>query len=720
MTFSTDDTHILIVDDDPLTRTLAGEALRESGYAVSEAEDGPAGLQAFETLRPDLVLLDVLMPGLDGFSVCRRLRAHPRRGHVPVIMMTGLEDTESIEEAYESGATDFISKPINWALLKYRIGYVMRAASVLDELRRSERILSTAQEIAHMGSWEWSLEKGAMSYSRSFYQIFGEDPLTFGEGVAAVLSRVYPPDRPMVEEGLAGTRKGRGYRLEYRIVRPDGFVRTVSEMTIVIRDSKGDPIVVQGTLQDVTERVEAEKRIRYLAYFDDLTGLPNRACFAEMVHGAVLRAGRRSGRCAVVLLDVERFGRVNQTLGADAGDQALQLISARLRDFQRTVFDTYSCAKGDPEMPRLARLGSDEFAMMVEDAPDPPELEAQVYRLLATFSRPFKVGGEELSLSARAGLAISPDHAGDSDALLKAADTALAEVRRGSFGGAQVVVFSESMRLAAFERIGLEGALRRAIGTDEMSLHFQPKIDLRSRHIVGAEALLRWNRPGRGPVSPGEFIPLAEETGLIAPLSDWVLEAALAAIARWTAAGVPAVPVSINLCAAQFRSGRLVDEVRNALDRHHVEAHRLEIEVTESVLMHDLELATRIFAELSALGVRTAIDDFGTGYSSLAYLQRFHLDSLKIDRSFVSDLGLRNGADAIVGAIIALAKNLNIGVVAEGVDEPGQARVLQDRGCHLIQGHLFSPPVAEAEFVQMLESRQPLDSDFLTAFDPAI
>ena len=719
MTIAADDAHILIVDDDPLTRTLAGDALRESGYAVSEAEDGEAGLRAFETLRPDLVLLDVMMPGLDGFAVCRRVRAHPRRGHVPVIMLTGLDDTESIERAYESGASDFISKPINWALLRYRISYVMRAASVLDELRRSERSLSAAQEIAHMGSWEWSLEDGSMSYSRSFYQIFGEDALTFGEGTSAVLSRVYPPDRPMVEEGFAGLRKGRGYRLEYRIVRPDGFVRTVSEMTVVLRDAKGDPMVVQGTLQDVTERVEAEKRIRYLAYYDDLTGLPNRACFAEMVHAAVLRAGRRSSRCAVVLLDVERFGRVNQSLGPEAGDQALQLISARLRDFQRLVFDTYALSVGDPEMPRLARLGSDEFALMVEDAPDPSELETQVYRLLAAFSRPFKVAGEELSLTARAGIAISPDHAGDSDALLKAAETALSEVRRGAYG-IQVVLFSETMRLAAFDRISLEGALRRAIGSNELSLNFQPKVDVRSRQIVGAEALLRWLHPSRGPVAPAEFIPLAEETGLIAPLSDWVLDAALAAIARWVAAGVPVVPVSINLCAAQFRSGRLVDEVRTALDRHQVAAHRLEIEVTESVLMHDVELATRILSGLTELSVSTAIDDFGTGYSSLAYLQRFRLDSLKIDRSFVADLASGNGGVAIVGAIIALAKNLDIGVVAEGVDEPSQARILRERGCSLMQGHLFSPPVPEADFVSLLAAGQPIESDFLTAFDPAI
>src|SRR5574337_43064 len=209
MTPITDDAHILIIDDDALTRTLAGEALREAGFNVVEAESGEAGLAAFEAQRPDLVLLDVVMPGLDGFEVCRRLRAHPRLGHVPIIMLTGLEDTESIEKAYDSGATDFISKPINWALLRYRIGYVMRAAAALDELIRSERNLSSAQQIARMGSWEWSLENNLVHHSRSYCQIFGETPQTFGEGLEAVLSRIYPTDRPLLEDALAGARKGR-------------------------------------------------------------------------------------------------------------------------------------------------------------------------------------------------------------------------------------------------------------------------------------------------------------------------------------------------------------------------------------------------------------------------------------------------------------------------------------------------------------------------------
>jgi diguanylate cyclase (GGDEF)-like protein/PAS domain S-box-containing protein len=703
MTPITDDARILIIDDDALTRTLAVEALREAGFTVGEADSGEEGLAAFEAERPDLVLLDVVMPGLDGFEVCRRLRGHPRLGHVPVIMLTGLEDTESIEKAYDSGATDFISKPINWALLRYRISYAMRAATALDELIRSERNLSSAQEIAHMGSWEWSLEQDSVHHSRSYCQIFGETPQSFGDGLEAVLSRIYPPDRPLLEEALAGARKGRGYRLEYRIVRPDGFVRTVSEVAVALNDPEGSPVAVQGTLQDVTERVEAEKRIRYLAFYDDLTGLPNRACFREMAHAALLRVGRRGGRCAVVLVDVVRFGRVTQSLGQESGDQALQLIAARLREFQRSVFDSYARPAADPETPRVARLGGDEFALLVEGAPEAGELEAQVQRLLTSFKRPFKVAGEELSLSARAGFALAPEHAGDAESLLKAGETALAEARRVGHGS-HVMMFSEAMKSAAFARISLESALRRAISGDELRLYYQPKVDARTHRMIGAEVLLRWGHPDRGLVSPGDFVPLAEESGLIAPLSEWVLDQALAALARWQAAGVPLAPLSINLCAAQFRSERLAADVGAALQRYGVAGENLEIEVTESVLMHDVDLATRLLAELAAHGVRAAIDDFGTGYSSLAYLKNFRIDTLKIDRSFVAGLGSDSGDAAIVGAIIAMARNLNIGVIAEGVEEPRQARVLLERGCPVMQGYLFSAPLAEETFVSVLRA----------------
>ncbi|MDY0014487.1 MAG: EAL domain-containing protein [Rhodocyclaceae bacterium] len=719
MMLSTDDTRILIIDDDALTRALLVESLGEAGFQMVEAADGESGLAAFDAERPDVVLLDVMMPGIDGFEVCRRLRQHPRRGRVPVIMLTGLDDTRSIERAYDSGATDFIAKPINWVLLRYRIGYVLRAATALEELIRSERNLTSAQQIARMGSWEWSLESDDLRHSDGYFRIFGEDSLTFGDGLEAFLARVYPPDRPRVEEALTGARKGRGYQQDYRIVRPDGLVRTVHETAVVLTDPAGLPVSVQGTLQDVSERVEAETRIRYLAFFDDLTGLPNRACFREMLQGALLRTARRGTRCGVILLDVERFARVNESLGQEAGDQALQLIAARLREFQRSVLDAYVRTMIEPETPRVARMGGDAFAMLVEDAPDADEVESQIHRLLGRLKRPFHVAGQELTLSARVGFTLAPDHGTEVESLLKAAESAVSEARRGG-SGQGVQAFTEAMKIAAYARLSTENDLRRAVAANELRLFYQPKVDARDGRLLGAEALVRWQHPARGLLPPGEFIPLAEETGLIGPLSDWVLDQALAFLARCRDQGLAPLPISVNLCAAQFRSDKLVADLAASLARHGLPGHLLEIEVTESILMKDVDLASAMFAAIADQGIRISIDDFGTGYSSLAYLKRFRVHTLKIDRSFVRDLEEGGGDAAIVGAIIALAGNLGMGVIAEGVEEPAQASILLERGCSHMQGYYFARPLPEEAYREVLSQGLPNLRRDDWAFDPVL
>jgi diguanylate cyclase (GGDEF)-like protein len=705
MSANTDDLRILIIDDDALIRMLAAEALREAGFVVAEADSGEEGLQLFDTLRPDVVLLDVMMPGMDGFEVCGRLRNHPRRGHVPVIMMTGLDDTASIERAYDSGATDFIAKPINWTLLRYRINYVMRAATALDELIRSERNLVAAQQIAAMGSWEWTFEGDLLRRSDSYFGIFGEDALRFGDGMDALLAHVYGPDRETVEAAIAGLRKGLGYKLDYRIIRPDGQLRTVHELAMVVRDLNDEAVAVQGTLQDITERVEAERRIRFLAYFDELSGLPNRACFVEMLRSALMRCTHRGVPCGVVVVNLARFGRVNESLGQDFGDQALQLISARLREFDcGQEFGVRGGLAGDEVARRgVARLGSGRFAILAEGVADVPALEGLAHQLLARIKAPFTIAGQELALAAYAGMALAPHHGDDAESLVKAAETALGEARREG-GAERVEIYSEAMKVASYARISMESRLRRAISGGELRLYFQPKVDAISRTLIGAEALVRWEDPERGLVPPGAFIPLAEESGLIAPLSDWVLRTAVSNLAAWRDVGLPQVPLSLNLCAAQFRSARIVNDMVGLLERYSLTGSALEIEVTESVLMKDVEAATLLFHELAALGIRISIDDFGTGYSSLAYLKRFRVNTLKIDRSFVKDLPHLAEDGAIVSAIIAMARNLELGVIAEGVETAEQMRQLLDRGCSHMQGFLFARPLPTDAYAQVLRN----------------
>ena len=361
--------HILVVDDDPLTRMMATEALREGGFATSEAEDGVRALAAFEALQPDLVLLDVMMPGLTGFEVCRRVRATPAGELVPIIMLTGLDDSESVEQAFDAGATDFISKPINWTLLRFRIRYVLRSAQLLKELVRNKESLSSAQRIARLGSWEWFVPTDEVQRSAQYYRLFGQQVDTFGDGMDSLVDHVYGPDRQMVGVALAGARKGIGYQLTYRVVWPDGSVRTLLE-TAERSDESGDPqsLVMEGSVQDITEQVEAQRRIRQLAYFDPLTGLPNREFFREGLLSAAARCLRNDSRCAVMVVDIDRFARINDSLGPERGDQVLQVIGHRLRE--RMGDRTPAEPAGGGSLPRLkvARLAADEFGILVSDA----------------------------------------------------------------------------------------------------------------------------------------------------------------------------------------------------------------------------------------------------------------------------------------------------------------------------------------------------------------
>jgi len=694
------DAHILVVDDDPLTRMMAVEALREGGFTTVEAENGAQALAVFDVEHPDLVLLDVMMPGLSGFDVCARLRGSPAGKLVPIIMMTGLDDSESVEEAFHVGATDFISKPVNWTLLRFRIRYVLRSAQVLKELVRNQESLSSAQRIARLGSWEWLVPTDTVQRSPQYYRLFGLPAEGFGDGMLAVLDHLYGPDRALLAAALEGARKGAGYQLTYRIVWPDGSVRTLLE-TVERADDLPDPqaLVMEGSAQDITEQVETQRRIRQLAYFDPLTGLPNREFFRESLLAATARALRSKTRCAVMVVDIDRFARINDSLGPERGDQVLQVIGQRLRE---TMGDRMPAEPaGGGALPRLkvARLAADEFGILIGEAGSVDDMLAIAHALLQVVRGPIRVPGQEITLAARVGVAILPDHASDADALLKAAETALNRAKRVTRD--EVALFSEEMKVAAFRRFTLEGELRRAIGEEELQVLYQPIVDVERGCIVKAEALVRWPHMASGPVPPPEFISLAEETGMIVPLTRTVIERVCHDIATLG----PALPqdfrIGINLSGVNFMDPQFMPTVCAVLAGAAVEPARIEFELTETVLMRDLDYATNILARLRQMGIRVAVDDFGTGYSSLAYLRRLAVDTLKIDRSFVGELNNAQGV-AIVKAIIGLAHSLGLEVVAEGVETTAQLDILRAQGCRLIQGYLFAKPMGCRALVHAL------------------
>lgn len=698
---ATESARILVVDDDPLTRLMASEALREGGFVTLEAQDGAQALGMFDAAVPDLVLLDVMMPGLSGFEVCEQIRARPNGALVPIIMLTGLDDGDSVQRAFDVGATDFISKPINWTLLRFRIRYVLRSAQVMKELTRNKESLSNAQRIARLGSWEWLVGDDRVQRSDQYYRLFGQPASAFGAGMEAVLDHVYLPDRPLVAAALEGARRGVGFQLTYRVVWPDGSVRTVVETVEPGDSNEGAGLVMEGSAQDITDQVDAQRRIRQLAYYDHLTGLPNREFFRENLLGAAVRCLRNDSRCAVMVVDIDRFAHINDSLGPERGDQVLQVIGHRLRECMGDRAPAEPAGGGALPSFKVARLAADEFGILMPDVGHLDEAVAVAHRLLGVVRAPIHVPGQDITLSARIGLAVMPDHTGDADALLKAAETALNRAKRTN--GEPVALFSEEMKVAAFLRFTLEGELRRAIGDHELRVVYQPIVDAATGMIVKAEALVRWPHMGRGPVPPPEFISLAEETGMIVPLSREVFERVCADIAELEADMPPGFRISVNLSGVNFMDAQLIPTVRAELAKAGVPASRIEFELTETVLMRDLDYATGILAQLREMGVRVAVDDFGTGYSSLAYLRRLAVDTLKIDRSFVSELDDGQGI-AIVEAVIGLAHSLGLEVVAEGVETISQLAALHQRGCHLIQGYLFARPMSAKMLSQALQS----------------
>lgn len=696
---------ILVVDDDPVVRLVAAQTLREAGFASDEAADGETALGLFDPGRHVLVLLDVNMDGMDGFQVCRALRERPGAEHVPVIMLTGLHDTDSIDLAYLSGATDFITKPINWTLLKHRVRYALRVSHTLEDLARSERRLATAQRIARLAGWVWDPAQDVFGLSAEYRQLLGiaDRPLVWSS--YNFLARVDPHDRERVQAALEAAAQGRAYTLTYRVRDEEGQTLTLYEQTQAVKNAAGEVARVEGIAQDVTDQALAQERIRYLAYHDSLTGLANRQFFREALPLALARGRRAGRRSALLYIDLDRLKRVNDTLGHAVGDQMLNALSARLKAGVRAGDMAGRAAEGGEEVEGIegglvARLGGDEFILLLADLDSAADAVKVAERLLASLAEPVRLERHELRMTASIGIAVCPDHGEQADALVRHADLAMYAAKEQ--GRNCCVMFDEGMRELAATRAALERDLSLALEADGLELHYQPKVDATTSRMVSAEALLRWRHPERGAVSPAEFIPIAEESGLIVPLGEWVIRQAARQMRAWREAGLPLVPVSVNLASPSFHHHGLPEVIRSALEHNGLGAELLRLELTESILMEELDATRSILPLLKGMGVSLSIDDFGAGYSSLAYLRQFPIDELKIDRQFVADVTEDAGDASITAAIIALAQQLGLDVVAEGVETAGQKEFLLERGCRVMQGFLFAAPMPAAAFAELL------------------
>ncbi|MFZ2650744.1 MAG: EAL domain-containing protein [Burkholderiaceae bacterium] len=705
---------ILVVDDDAGGRRLTRATLARAGFEVTEAQDGQAALDAMRAALPDLVLLDVSMPVMDGFTACAELRKLPGGSSVPVVMMTGLDDLKSIARAFEAGATDFITKPINWTILAHRVRYMLRASSAINDLEQNQRRLSNAQRIGEMGDWEWDVRQDRILPSEQAWRIFGHEAAHGPLPSAGFLATVHPDDAQRVRNACQGAlADGEAFSIEHRIVQACGALRHVHQQVEVLeQDPTGAALYLAGAVHDITRRKDAEEQIRRLAYFDPLTGLPNRLLFTEQLHKGIAHAERHGRQLAVLFIDLDHFKRVNDTLGHSAGDELLRIVSARLATSIRAL-DAISRGVEDADENSIARLGGDEFIVMLNGLHTVSDASSVARRLAAALSEPVTVQCTELFVSASIGVAMYPYDGADIDTLLMNADTAMYRAKEAGRGGVQF--YDRSMNARALERLVMETMLRRALDRSEFVLHYQPRFELASGRIVGAEALIRWHHPERGLVQPSEFVPMAEENNLIIPIGEWVIAEACRQSAAWRAAGLNPGVIAVNLAATHLREPTLPVLVAQALQEHGLPATSLEIEVTESVLMTDPELSVASARRLSDIGVGLAIDDFGTGYSSLSYLKRLPITALKIDRSFIHDLAVDADDAAIITAIIAMAHTLKMKVIAEGVETEAQLAFLRANGCDEMQGFLCSHPLEAQAFAYLLEQRRPWATPFETS-----
>ncbi len=673
---------LLIVDDDEMNRDMLSQRLELKGYEVIAVEGGRQAIDVAGRRDFDLILLDVMMPEMSGLEVLRVLREVHPPNELPVIMVTARDQSEDIVEAFDAGANDYVSKPINFSVLLARVATQVACRRARAVLYESEARYALAARGTNDGLWDWDLLAGAIYYSPRWKSMLGHEAEEIGTGPDEWLGRIHPHDSEKVQSSLADHLQGltRHFECEHRLLHADQSYRWMLGRGVAVRGPDGRCTRMAGSLRDITEGKVA----------DALTGLPNRVLFLDRLERSLERLKRHPEfQFAILFLDLDRFKLINDSLGHVIGDQLLIAVARRLEACLRA---SDMVARPDQQH-TVARLGGDEFTILLDGIKEPANAIKVAERIETELALPFNLGSHEVFTSASIGIAIGGNDYERSEDLMRDADTAMYSAK--SRGKARYVVFNAAMRDVTMARLNLEIELRQALERREFVLHYQPIVKLSTNRLIGFEALLRWQHPRRGLIAPGEFIGLAEETGLIVPLGWWILEEACRRMASWWARfpGDSPLVISVNLSGKQFLQEQLVEQVEIRLRETGLDPRHLKLEITESAIMSDPEAAAAMLTRLRALGVRISLDDFGTGYSSLSYLQRFAVDTLKIDRSFVRDLGIGSKESEIVRTIVALAQTLEMDVVAEGVETLLQRDYLQNLGCEHGQGYYFSRPI---------------------------
>jgi predicted signal transduction protein with EAL and GGDEF domain/DNA-binding response OmpR family regulator len=713
---------ILIVDDDPTLRLLAEKKLSQHGYQVLTAASGEEGIQHAIEYCPDLLLLDYELPDMTGVDVCRNLRSHTVRNDKPILFVAGKEDYQSIENAFQAGATDFSRKPLNWTILIYRIQYLLRAHDLNLSLLSSQEILTKAQKIAKIANWDYNLTNETFKWSNTLYDILEINSHTKKDfALQDFLEHVPSEETDAVKQAIAHCINNNiSFELEHGVITKKGNKKIISHIGNVIKNDANEVIDCIGTLQDITERRDTESQVRSLAYFDSLTGLMNRESFLMVLDKILASNKQYKLLSALLFIDLDNFKRVNDSLGHNFGDLLLCEIAERLKNCVRSAerekkYKTSNHRLINSILPDqvfrvnsidinrfdLGRLGGDEFTVFLADIPNEEVAASIANRLLKALEKPFNLDGHEVYSTFSIGIAISPNDGESIQYLLKNADTAMYSAKANGKNNFQY--YTKAMNERSLYRLNLESDLRNAIVNNELYLVYQPQTCLKTGCLIGAEALMRWKHKTKGEISPAEFIPLAEATGQILVIGDWLFEQFYNDLKKWKKRNL--IPtkfkLALNISSLQFHQSNILQKIENLFPDPELNRH-VEFELTESVMMDNAEDNLVKLEALAKQNISLSIDDFGTGYSSLSYLHRFPVDTVKIDRSFISSMK-NDGQVNIVKAIIAMAHGMNIKVVAEGIETQWQYDFLTAKGCDIGQGFFLHKPMNKDQFHQLLQ-----------------
>jgi diguanylate cyclase (GGDEF)-like protein len=699
-------THLLLIDEDAAARRLVAHWLRKDGFLVTEAGSGEAGLRLFAAGYFHLVLMDVMMEGGNGFDVCRAIRASIAGATIPILLLTSLEDPQSIERGFSAGATDFISKPVNLTLLSYRIRHAVHGRVVIAGEYCEDASLARAQDMAGIGHWKSDAD-GAVTCSRRLADLLGIASCTRAPtDLRALTARVAPCDRERVERARSNlAAHGIAYELQFQVMRDDGQVRDLFEHATPVTDEHGRGVGMEGIVRDVTEQARTRQTIHRLANVDAVTGLPNHDYFDTLIAPLFARAGLEGGHCNLLHISLDRFTSISEAMGRVQADCVLAMVAQRLS----ILCGLRVKPSRDAALSRdavLARIGPSSFACCLIGFYSLDELRDMSHRILAGLSDALPTATHDLSLSASIGIASAPGSATTPGSLAHCAAQAAAAV--GRCGGGHYRFFNETMNTLATERLQIESDLRRAIVNRELRLHFQPLVDAAAQTLTGAEALIRWQHPLRGLLGAEVFLGIAEQSGLMGALTDWVLAEACRSLCNWQQAGLRSLPLSINLPTTSLLDSGLVGKLDALLRQYHLSPDSLKLEMTETLLMQDVDTSVAVLEKLRARGFSLSIDDFGTGYSSLGYLRRLPVHELKIDRTFITNAA-RGGPDAVLAkTIIVLGREFGLRAVAEGVETTAQSDFFTAHGCVHQQGYLFSRPVPGAAYGCLLADSRSL------------